>query len=158
MGTIKTLFVIVALAAACSKPDGSGTADSPSARADSTAPAMADSLAIGPDTGAAVPAVVKELQAHMTAMRAVGPDSMKAMVATHRQLLGNLIATFNKEMRDMNMAPDAAWNATVDSLRTDLRVLPDLSAPELKSRMPAHEGRITRLVGMHRTMMKNMKM
>ena len=158
MRSMTSFLLAVTLASACTKSDGSGSADSPRAKGDSTAPGMADSLAIGPDTGTAVPAVAKELQVHMTAMRAVGPDSMKTMVATHRQLLGNLIATFNKEMSDMNMAPDAAWKATVDSLRTDLRVLPDLSASELKARMPAHEGRITRLVGMHRTMMKNMKM
>ena len=139
------------LAVACSKPDASDRA------ADS--PAAADSMAGMPGMGASSGSVIaQQMEAHMKATKGVSADSLKAMLPMHRQMAANLIASFNKEMRDMNMAADAAWNATIDSLRTDLRVLPDLSASELQTRMPAHEGRITRLIQMHQTMMKNMKM
>lgn len=98
-----------------------------------------------------------DMQAHMEMMRKAGPDSMKAMMASHRQMAANMIAEYNKQMRDMNMAADAAWTATVDSLRADLRMMPDRSAAELQAQMPAHEARLTRLTQMHQAMMKAMK-
>lgn len=98
-----------------------------------------------------------DMQAHMEMMRKAGPDSMKAMMAGHRQMAANLIAEYSKQMRDMNMAADAAWTATVDSLRADLRMMPDRSAAEMQAQMPAHEARLMRLTQMHQAMMKNMK-
>ena len=148
-----TAFALAAslLAAACSKPDAADTA------ADS--PVASDSMAGMPGMGAASGSpVAAQMEAHMKTMKGVSADSMKGMLPMHRQMAANLIAAFTKEMRDMNMAADAAWNATVDSLRADLRVLPELSASELQARMPSHESRITRLIQMHQTMMKNMKM
>ena len=150
---LPTAFALAAslLAAACSKPDAADTA------ADS--PVVSDSMAGMPGMGASTGgSVAQQMEVHMKAMKGVSADSLKAMLPMHRQMAANLIASFTKEMRDMNMAADAAWSATVDSLRADLRVLPDLSASELQARMPAHESRITRLIQMHQTMMKNMKM
>lgn len=147
-----TGFALVSflLAAACSKPETSGTAaDSPGADSMGGMPGMSSG---GGNS------LAQQMEAHMKAAKGVSADSLKAMLSMHRQMAANLIATFNKEMRDMNMAGDAAWNATVDSLRADLRVFPDLTASELQARIPAHETRITRLIQMHQTMMKNMKM
>ncbi len=98
-----------------------------------------------------------DMQSHMEAMRKAGPDGMKAMMASHRQMAANMMAEYNKQMRDMNMAADGAWTATVDSLRADLRLMPDLGAAELQARMPAHEARLVRLTQMHQAMMKAMK-
>ena len=87
----------------------------------------------------------------------ISTQSMKAMMASHRQMAANMIAEYTKQMRDMSMTADAAWTATVDSLRTDLRLMPERSAAEMKAQMPAHEGRLTRLTQMHQAMMKAMK-
>ena len=79
-------------------------------------------------------------------------------VATHRQMVANMIAQFNKDMRDMNMPGDNAWNATVDSLRQDLMRMPEMRASELQQFMSAHGPRVTRLMESHRKMMSDMKM
>jgi hypothetical protein len=73
-------------------------------------------------------------------------------------MVANMIATFNTEMRTMNMPGDASWQATVDSLRSDLVHVPTMSATELKLFLPGHTQRITHLMQMHRDMMATMKM
>jgi hypothetical protein len=156
---MRKLFPIftVLVALACSKPDAAATVDS--TKPDSTSPPIADSLAMHPDsTGATPSAVVREVETTLSRMHGVSGDSLKALIPGQRQAAANMIASFNKQMRDMNMTADAAWSAVTDSLRTDLRTLPDLTGPELQARIPAHEARLKRLIQMHQTMMKNMKM
>ena len=102
--------------------------------------------------------MTEQMQAHMRSMQGASGDSLKAMLPTHRQMAGNLIAQMNREMRDMNMAADAGWTATVDSLRQDLVRMPEMDAAELLSFMPAHQARLDRLMQMHQAMMGNMKM
>ncbi len=102
--------------------------------------------------------MMTRMQAHMRMMDGAGADSLMAMMPTHRQMAANMIAQMNREMGDMNMQTDAAWNATVDSLRQDLVRLPELPGSELPSFMPAHQARMMRLMEAHRTMMANMQM
>jgi hypothetical protein len=101
--------------------------------------------------------MMADVDAHMGTMRSAMADSMKAMLPMHRQMVANMIAQLEREMRDMNMTGDAAWNATLDSLRQDLRVMPDLSAQALRDLMPAHSNRVRRVIDMHRSMMANMR-
>ena len=51
---------------------------------------------------------------------------------------------------------DASWNAALDSLRQDRRVMPELSAQALRDMMPAHSTRVRGVIAMHRAMMANM--
>lgn len=99
-----------------------------------------------------------EMSAHMQMMRGAGADSMRAMLPLHRQRVANMLAQMNREMRDMGMAADAQWSATVDSLRSDLTRMPEMSGEELRSMMPAHHDRVMRLIEMHRAMMSDMPM
>jgi hypothetical protein len=97
------------------------------------------------------------MDAQMGTMLNATADSMKAMLPMYRQMLANMIAQIDREMRDMNMTGDAAWNATLDSLRQDLRVMPDLSAQALRDLMPAHSLRVRRFIDTHRSMMGGMR-
>jgi hypothetical protein len=97
------------------------------------------------------------MDAQMGTMRNATADSMKAMLPMYRQMLANMIAQIDREMRDMNMTGDAAWRATLDSLRQDLRVMPDLSAQALRDLMPAHSLRVRRVIDTHRSMMASMR-
>lgn len=97
------------------------------------------------------------MMGHMQRMRATGPDSMQAMLPMHRQMVANMIAQMNREMREMNMTADASWNATVDSLRSDLTRMPEMGGRELQELMPGHQDRMMRLMEMHRTMMAEMQ-
>jgi hypothetical protein len=101
--------------------------------------------------------MMADMDAHMGTMRNASADSMKAMLPMHRQMVANLISQLEREMRDMKMTGDAAWNATIDSLRQDLRVMPDLSAQALRDLMPAHSLRVRRVTDTHRSMMAGMR-
>jgi hypothetical protein len=97
--------------------------------------------------------MMRQMESHIQAMQGASGDTMKAMLPMHRQMAANMIAQMNGQMRQMNMQPDPAWNATVDSLRQDLVRMPEMSAPELQSFMPAHTERMQRLMRMHGAMM-----
>ena len=94
------------------------------------------------------------MQKQMDAMMKISPEQMKAMMPAHRQMAANLLATMTADMRNMNMSGDAAWSATIDSVRRDLATMPELSGKEMAAAMPAHHARMMRLMGMHTTMMK----
>ena len=149
--SVLALLSLTALLVACKPSDEKGgTADT------APAPAARDTggMAGMPGMGGGM---IEGMQAHMRMMDGVSPDSMRAMLPMHRQMVANMISQMNSEMRGMNMQGDAPWQATVDSLRNDLTRMPDLSARELGDMMPAHRARVTRLMEMHRSMMGGMK-
>lgn len=125
-----------------------------------------DSVALSSDTGLmpGLPSMAKEDTATMEQMQSdlrmtegVSADSMMKILPMHRMMVANMISQFNNHMRFMNMQPDAVWQATVDSLRSDLTRMPELSTGEIEQMMPAHRSRVMRLMDMRRAMMDNLK-
>lgn len=106
--------------------------------------------------GMASGGTTERMREHMRAMQGAGADSVMAMMPMHRQMTANMIAQMNREMRDMNMAADAEWSATVDALRQDLTRMPEMTAAELRALMPEHRARVERLMEMHGGMMEEM--
>lgn len=100
--------------------------------------------------------MMASMRAHMERMDGMMGDSMLAILPEHRQMVANMIAQMNREMRDMGMAMDDAWTATVDSLREDLVQMPEMGADGLEVLMPEHRRRALRLMEMHREMMAGM--
>ncbi|MDZ4862259.1 MAG: hypothetical protein SGJ01_02340 [Gemmatimonadota bacterium] len=76
------------------------------------------------------------------------------MIAAHQDMASRMMDAMGADMRGMNMTPDSAWAALTDSVRQDLADLPGLSAGALTSRMPAHIGRMRRMMALHEGMMK----
>jgi hypothetical protein len=103
--------------------------------------------------GAPGSGMMGEMMAHMESVEGISMDSMRVMLPLHRQRVANMLAQMNREMSDMNMATDAQWDATVDSIRADLTTMPEMSAEELQALMPSHRARVMRLLEMHRSMM-----
>jgi hypothetical protein len=97
-------------------------------------------------------AMMDSMQTHIRMMQGMSGDSMKSMLPAHRQMVANMLSRMDGEMRQMNMQPDAKWRALADSVRHDLVVLPDMSAAELRTTMPAHCARVLRLMQMHAVM------
>lgn len=100
--------------------------------------------------------MMEQMQAHMQMMQGMSGDSMMAMMPEHRQSVANMISQMNREMQDMNMPGDTAWNAAVDSLRDDLTRMPAMSPEQLDQFMPGHRQRVMRLLEMHDEMMQSM--
>ncbi|MDQ3699240.1 MAG: hypothetical protein M3373_14645 [Gemmatimonadota bacterium] len=124
-------------------------------------PASADSASgmagMGGMGGMMGTGMMDSMPMHMKMMDTMRADRMQEMLPMHRQMAANMLSQMNSEMRSMNMAADAKWSATVDSIRQDLIRMPDMGAQELKAMMPAHHARMTRLMQMHRDMMERMK-
>ena len=152
----RSCLIFTLALAACGGPDA--------ARDESAAPPSAASAGEGTMPGMEGMreiqggGMMEEMQAHVRSMQGAGGDSLKAMLPIHRQMAANMIAQMNREMRDMNMAADAGWTATVDSLRQDLVRMPEMDGTELQAFMPAHQTRLDRLMQMHQSMMQGMKM
>jgi hypothetical protein len=167
-GTIAIAATLL-LAAGCGggdEADSGATADSESAQTMpmegmEDMPGMGNMPGMGTMPGMRAMAsgqMMEQMRAHMTAMAGANADSVGAMMPMHRQMLANMIAQMNREMRDMNMSADSQWTATVDSLRNDLRMMPEMTPAEMQAMKEAHHARIGRLMEMHQSMMQRMPM
>ena len=99
-----------------------------------------------------------DMKQQISMMQGVGPDSMKALLPSHRQVAANMLAQMNQQMTRMNMPVDAEWTALTDSIRVDLNRVLSLEGQQLHGAIAAHHQRLTRLMTMHDSMMKNMRM
>lgn len=152
--SMRALIALAAGSVACGSRGDSSHVQTDTARsappASGTMPGMPG---MGGMQGMQDDSMMAQMESHLQAMQGVGGLSQRAMLPMHRQMAGNMIASMNGQMRQMNMQPDPAWNATVDSLRQDLVRMPAMSATELHAFMPAHTARMRRLMQMHRSMM-----
>lgn len=98
------------------------------------------------------------MQTHLRMIEGMSADSMTMMLPAHREIVANLLAGMEADMRRMNMQPDAEWTALTDSVRKDLVRMPEISTGDLRSLMPEHGARVMRLMQMHRSMMGGVKM
>ncbi|HUF26982.1 MAG TPA: hypothetical protein VMM18_08400 [Gemmatimonadaceae bacterium] len=148
------LWSIICIAVLAAAFVACGRSDEVRATADTAVPAGMPGMEGMPGTGGRHSAgMMDQLQTQMPMMEGAGPDSQRAMLPMHRQLVANMLAQMNREMRDMDMPVDTPWTAVVDSVRQDLRTMPEMSAQDLAELMPAHRARVMRLMDMHRSMM-----
>jgi hypothetical protein len=113
-----------------------------------------------PGTGKAMDSArmmrMSQMQQHVNVMAGLSADSMRALLPMHRQMTANELSEMNQEMQRMKMTADSGWNALVDSVRTDLRTMPEMVAEPLHAMMPRHMARVMRLMQMHDAMMSRM--
>lgn len=165
---VVALAALIAGSAACTSKEASSTHDSASnANAGSLEGARnADSSGKGSGT-AGMPgmagmsstmgsAMMDSMQAHMLMMTSMTADQIAATLPTHRRMVANMLSQMTTDMRSMNMPADAAWTATIDSVRQDLIRLPEMTRPEVKQAMPAHLSRVSRVMQIHKDMMAKM--
>lgn len=159
LAPVKLILVTSLLLAAC----GPGSAPDASETAEEGMPGMGGMEGMGGMDGmdemqGRRSGTMSRMAAHLQTMEGMRGDNLQGMLSTHRQMVGNMIGSMNREMRAMDMPADEAWDATVDSLRNDLVTMADMDAAELEALMPAHRRRMTRLMEMHREMMAGMGM
>ncbi len=98
-------------------------------------------------------ALMDSMQARMRGLRGISLDSMVRLLPRYRRTLSNLLAQMTADVHSINMSPDVAWTATMDSLQEDLIQLPEMTKPELRQGMPGHQARLSRLMTLHKEMM-----
>ena len=96
--------------------------------------------------------MMDSMEVHMRMMDTASMATMQAMMPMHHQMADSMLSRMNADMQRMNMAPDSAWTATMDSLRQDMSRMRAMPASEMMAMMPAHRARMMRLMQMHRTM------
>jgi hypothetical protein len=101
-------------------------------------------------------AMMSGMRGQMDTMMSMPPDRMKAMMATHDQMMAQMMDRMGADMRNMTWR-DREWSALADSVRQDLAALPQLEGKRLPDRMRAHAERVNRLMAMHERMMSSMK-
>ena len=101
-------------------------------------------------------AMMDSMRTHMRMMTSMTVDQMAATLPTHRQMVARMLSQMTAEMRSMNVPADAAWTATIDSVRQDLIHLPAMTKPEVQQAMLAHFARVSRAMLIHKEMMAKM--
>jgi hypothetical protein len=151
---MKSKWILLALAlVACAQEK---TADDSAGAAANTTMPMPDMQGMEGMGGMGAGNMMNQMQAHMDSMQSMSGDQMRANLSSHRQMVANMLADMNRQMRDMNMSAGDAWNVLVDSVRSDLTAMPEMMAAELSAMRDAHYSRIRRLMDMHASMMKGM--
>ena len=102
--------------------------------------------------GKMVGQMMESMEAQMRLMDTASAATMQARMPRYEHMADSLISRMNEEVRRMNIATDAIWPATVDSLRQDLGRLRATTASDMKAMMPAHLKRMRWLIQMQRTM------
>jgi hypothetical protein len=90
-----------------------------------------------------------DMEAHMAAMRGASGDSLRAMMARHRQMAMQMMATMDSTHSQMGMPTDSAWVATRDSLRMDLDRMEGMSPEQMAAFHDEHHRRMRRMLEMH---------
>ena len=128
-----------------------GTASAP--RADTATKASADTGMVPPTAFAKmVSQMMESMEAHMRVMDTASAATLQARMPRHNQMADDMISRMNEEVRRRNIATDATWPATADSVRQDLSRLQTMTGTGMKAMMPAHLARMRWLIQMQQTM------
>ena len=102
--------------------------------------------------GKMVTQMMDGMEAQMRVMDTASAATIKARMPRYEPMADSMISQMNEEVRRMNIATDAIWPATADSVRQDLSRLRTMPAADAKAVMPAHLKRMRWLIQMQRTM------
>jgi hypothetical protein len=102
--------------------------------------------------GKMVVQMMETMEAQMRLMDTASAATMKARMPRYETTADSLLSRMNEEVRRMNIATDAIWPATADSVRQDLSRMRAMTGSDVKATMPAHLKRMRWLIQMQRTM------
>lgn len=93
------------------------------------------------------------MTAYMGAMDGMSMDSLQRVMPMYGERVDAMLGQMNRDMSARSMAADARWDATVDSIGSDLTRIQGMSATELQTFMPEHRARVMWMMETHRRMM-----
>ncbi len=143
---MRVTYLVVAVALASTSACGTKEAAKPATES-------AGSMG-GMQTGMAGVHMLPQMRAHLDSLGAMQPAQMLAAMAAHQDIASRMMDAMGADMRGMSMTPDAAWTELSDSVRQDLAEFSGLTGTALQARMPAHIGRMQRILGLHEGMMR----
>jgi len=124
---------------------GSGVATTTKAPSDTGMTAMTS-------YGKMVSQMMDALEVQMKVMDTASAATIQARMPRYNSMADSLVSRMNEEVRRANIATDAIWPATADSVRQDLSRLKATTGGDMQAMMPAHLKRMRWLIQMQRTM------
>lgn len=83
------------------------------------------------------------------------PDTtLRKRLPLNINMLRDIIAEYDREMRVLDVPADTSWRVIVDSLRLDLDKMPTLPAADLPTFLPGHQRRVRNLIRAHERMLQ----
>ncbi len=156
--TSALLLATGSLVACSTRPDRTTDTAAAAARA---MPANGPDSGVGPMPtmpGMQSDSIVTVTEANLSRMDKAGPDSLKALLPRHREVVAALIKNCEDMMRMQKMSPPRKWTKTVADVQQDMLRMASMSAAGVKRAWPDHEQRIRDMLIMRHDMMKSMKM
>lgn len=149
-----TLLLAAGSISACSAREdrATDTTAATTATANSGAGGMHDMAGMQSDT------IVAVVEADLARMDKASPDSLKALLPQHREVVNALIKDCEEMMRMENMSPPRKWINTVADVRQDMASMAPTSAASVKQAWPDHQQHLRSMLNMRHDMMKSMKM
>jgi len=94
--------------------------------------------------------MVPMMRSHMDSMQMeMMGGAGGGMMSRHVEMVSDMLATMERDRRQMGLGGDSAWTALTDSVRRDLRQLPGFTGPGRRERMRAHMERMQRLLDLY---------
>jgi hypothetical protein len=113
--------------------------------------APSDSASVA--TASATDASIDSVDAELDSLVRFGPAHMETIISRHTLTTSNMLAGMAADLQRAGVAGDAAWVASVDSVRQDLTRMGKLSEQELVPFLQAHTQLIHRVTQQYHTLM-----
>lgn len=81
-------------------------------------------------------------------------ETLRRRLPVHVRMLTELLAQYDREMTILDVKGGHRWQATVDSVRSDLSILQQANDRELRPALKAHQRRVGKLITHHETMLR----
>lgn len=124
-------------------------ASSMKAGAPAVAPApragAAEPRAIATDR-AAIGRTVAEVTADVNRIAGAPAATQRRLLPEHTRAVNGMLSRFEAKVRAMHVTVDPDWVAVIDSVNSDLAVMPSMNERELHAYMPGHVKRVMRIV------------
>jgi hypothetical protein len=121
-----------------------------------------DSTTAPPPTAGAPPAtdvakLFAGMRTHLDSLDKLTAEQLPSALKGHDSLVIRTIKAIDQEMEDMGMKGGSrAWDALIDSVKTDAAELPKLAGPDLAAREKQHARRVRDMMEGHERMMETM--
>lgn len=89
---------------------------------------------------------VFEVTADINKISSASAAEQKRLLPAHISAVTGMLDRFETKVRSMHVKVDRDWVAVIDSVRSDVSKMPDMSTEQLHAFLPEHNRRVMRIV------------
>lgn len=104
--------------------------------------------ATAPDTSGngVIKQTVFDVTADVNKISVAGAAEQKELLPAHISAVAGMLDRFETKVRAMHVKMDPDWVAVIDSVKNDMKRMPDMSTDQLHAFLPEHNRRVMRIV------------